>query len=111
LSKSVNWRGIANRVDNLNLSARSVVLVFAVRVDTNARSSRPLPDPVNSDSVASPEGGGNVDVSLAPLLNIRVRLAEDVVRELLLTLDGDGAGVDLVAATIVVVLCSNLRPT
>jgi hypothetical protein len=66
----VNRRSIANLTHDLNLSARSVVLVFASRVNPSARGSRPLPDPVDSDSVASLVGRRNVDVGLAPLLNV-----------------------------------------
>jgi hypothetical protein len=66
----VNGRSIANLADNLNLSAGSVVLVFASGVHSSAGSSRPLPDPVDGDSVAGLVGGRNVDVGLAPLLNV-----------------------------------------
>lgn len=104
------WR-VVNRVGNLNISARSVVLVLAIGVDSSARIGRPLPDPVDGNSLASLVGGRNVDIGLAPLLNIGGRLTEEVIRELLLTLHGDGTRVDLVTASIVVVLSSDLRAT
>lgn len=107
----MNRSCITRRVHNLNLSARSVILILAIGVDASISISRPLPDPVDSDGVASLVGSGNVDVSLAPLLNVGGRLAEDVVGELLLTLDGNGTSVDLMAAAVVVILSSDLRAT
>jgi hypothetical protein len=104
------WR-VANRVNNLDFSARGVVLVFAIGVDASARISRPLPNPVDSNSLTGLVGGRNVDVGLAPLLNVGSRLAKNMVRELLLTLYGDGTRVDLVAASIIVVLSSDLGAT
>lgn len=107
----MNGSCIVRRVDNLNLGARSVVFILAIGVDANASISGPLPNPVDSNGVTSLVGSRNVDVGLAPLLNVGGRLAKNMIGELLLTLSGDDTRVDLMTATIIVVLSSDLRAT
>lgn len=105
LDERVDSLGLADAVDNLNLGARSIILVLATRVNSlGARSSGPRPDPVNSENVTGLLGGGNVKVGLTPLLNRRSRLVGNTVREALLALGRDGTRVDLVAASVVVAL-------
>ena len=107
----MNRSCIARRVDNLNLSARGVVFILAIGVDANASISGPLPNPVDSDGVTSLVGSRNVDIGFAPLLDVGGRLAENMIGELLLTLSGNSTRIDLVTATIIVVLSSDLRAT
>ena len=90
---------------DLNVRTSGVVLVLAGWVGgVCAWCGWPLPDPVNCEFGSNGLCSGNLQIGFAPLLDVGCRLAWDAVRELLLTLDGDGARVDLVTAPVVKVL-------
>lgn len=93
-------------VHDVEIGARAVVFVFAVRVGAVAVGlGGPLPQPVDRQTAAGRLVDGDAEVGFAPLLDGRGGLASHVVREGDLAGDGEVAAVDLVAAAVVEILC------
>ena len=107
LDQAVDRFGVNLRksFDDVDVCAGSVELVLAdreARIDSSA-GSRPRPYPVESEHVASLEAFGEFDIGLAPLFGLR-DLVRELLGELVLARGGHLGRVDLVAATVVVVL-------
>jgi len=92
-------------LNNVEIQTGSVVFVFALWVGRiRAWRSWPLPHPVDREWLTSGYSGGNFEICLTPLLYLRCRLIRNTVWELLLALDRQSSGIDLMASTVVEVL-------
>lgn len=93
---------VGDAIDHVHVRARSVVFVFAGRVCwIGAGLCGPLPDPVEGKCFACFGRRWDLEVCFAPQRHFRCRLPWVRVWEFLLSLRGEGAGVEFVASSVV----------
>lgn len=90
-------------LSNVHIHASRVDFLLALRKPLSAWQRWPVPDPVESVRLPRGSRSRDLDVLLTPQVSAHCRVA--CVRKLLLSLLRDCATVDLVALTVIVVLC------
>lgn len=91
-------------INDFEVAARGVVLIFATHGSLSLHAGAPIPHKVGGKSSADTSVGRNEHVSLTPLLQLNGRLARRVVAVAHLSVDRDWCLIELMASAVVVVL-------